>query len=99
VHLVFNLGYCVARLAVLRAVTAVSVRSLLAAILPGLGVAAVTAAVGGGVAAVLPDGRMLSLVLVSAACAAGIAAGSLLFARRAVIEGWSLARPARTVTT
>ena len=35
VHLVFNLGYCVARLAVLHAVTRVSGRALLDAILPG----------------------------------------------------------------
>jgi hypothetical protein len=99
VHLVFNLGYCVARLAVLHAVTRVGVRPLLAAILPGLGVAALTAAVGGGVAVLLPDGRLLSLVLVSAACAAAIVAGSLLFARAAVFEAWRLVRPSRPVTT
>ena len=99
VHLVFNLGYCVARLAVLRAVTRVSGRSLLAAILPGLGVAALTAVVGGGVAALLPGGRLVTLVLVSAACVVAIAAGSLLFARTAVVEAWRLVRPTRQVTT
>jgi PST family polysaccharide transporter len=95
VHLVFNLGYCVARLAVLRAVTRVRVRSLLAAILPGLAVAALTAAVGGGVAALLPSGRLVTLLLVSAACALAIAAGSFLFARSVVVEAWRLVRPAR----
>ncbi len=99
VHLVFNLGYCVARLAVLHAVTRVSGRSLRNAILPGLGVAAVTAAVGGAAAALLPDGRLLSLVLESAACAVAIAAGSLLFARAAVLEAWRLLRPIRTGVT
>jgi hypothetical protein len=75
----------------------VSGRSLLGAILPGLGVAAVTAAVGGGVAALLPSGRLVTLLLVSAACALAIAAGSLLFARAAVSEAWRLIRPVRPV--
>jgi lipopolysaccharide exporter len=98
VHLVFNLGYCLARLAVLRAVTGVSGRSLLAAILPGVGVAGMTAAVGLVVSAALPSGQLLSLVLVSAACALAIGVGALLFARTAVSEAWRLVRPARRVT-
>ena len=98
VHLVFNVGYCVARLAVLRSVTRVSTRALLGAILPGVAVAGVTAAVGLAVATALPSGRALTLVLVSAACALAIAAGSLLFARSAVLEAWRLVRPARVGT-
>ena len=93
VHLIFNIAYCVARLAVVRAVTGVSGRSLGAAVLPAVGVAAVTAAVGFGLAAVLPSGRLLSLVLLSVACAVAIGASAMLFARSCGPRG----SPARLV--
>ena len=86
VHLIFNIAYCLARLAVVRAVTGVSGRSLGAAVLPAVGVAAVTATVGFGLAAVLPSGRLLSLVLLSVACAVAIGASAMLFARSSVLD-------------
>ena len=95
VHLVFNLAYCVARLAVLRAVTRVS-----GAIAAGRDPAGGRRRRGHGRGRVragrrAADGRLLSLVLVSAACAVAIAASSLLFARTAVLEAWlRLVRPA-----
>jgi lipopolysaccharide exporter len=95
VHLIFNCCYCAARLGLLRAVTRVSVRSLFAAVLPGLGVAALTAVAGFGVAAVLPSGQLSSLVLLGAVCALAIAAGSLLFARGPVLDALRTALPMR----
>ena len=93
VHLVFNLAYCVARLALLRMVTRVDGRELVGAVLPALAVAGLTAAVGLGVSALVPPGEVASLVLVSAACAVAVAAGVLLFARDAVGQAWRLVRP------
>jgi lipopolysaccharide exporter len=95
VHLIFNCCYCVARLGLLKAVTRVSTRSLLTAVSPGLGVAAVTALAGFSVAVVLPSGRLLSLVILGAVCALAIAAGSLLFARGPVLDAWRAALPVR----
>jgi lipopolysaccharide exporter len=95
VHLIFNCCYCTARLGLLKAVTRVSTRSLLAAVLPGLGVAALTAAAGFGAATVLPSGRPLSLVVLGTICTLAIAAGSLLFARGPVLDALRTALPLR----
>lgn len=86
VHLVFNLLYCAARMILVRRVTQVSTRALVAAVLPAVLVAGATAAVGFAGRAVLPGGEPGSLLILCAVCAVTVAGASLLFARPAVAE-------------
>jgi PST family polysaccharide transporter len=96
VHLVFNVVYCLARLTLLRHVTAVPLRSLLESVAPAVVVAAPTAVVGFTVQHFLPAGRLLSLVILAALCS-GVAAGlALLTARASVLEAVRAVLPART---
>ncbi len=95
VHLVFNALYCVARLLLVRSVTGVPGRQLLAAIAPAFAVAGVTAAVGFGVRALVPAGQLSSLVLVLVACLLTVAAVSLVVARKSLLEAVRAVLPAR----
>ena len=86
VHLVFNVLYCAARLLMVVRVTGVSTRSLFLAVLPGLAVAATTAAAGFAVRALLPSGELGSLLILSAVCGVTVLGASLLFARPAIAD-------------
>src|SRR5690242_9421036 len=87
VHLAFNVVYCVIRTAVVRRVTELSSRDVLAAVLPSILVALITAVVGFGVRAMLPPGTLLSLLVLGATCALTVAGGALLVARNTVVDG------------
>lgn len=95
VHLIFNVVYCVARLVLVRRVAGVGVDVLMRALLPAVGVAALTAVLGFAAVAVLPPGRLLSLIGEMVACAVAVVVGSLLFARDTVIGALAVLRPAR----
>lgn len=86
VHLVFNIVYSCARLALVVRVLHIRPARILATILPGIAVGATTAAVGFAVRAVLPAGSGVSLLVLALVCGATglIAAG--LFARSALAE-------------
>jgi len=95
VHLVFNLVYGLARMLLLRSVTRIPAGSLARAVLPGVAVAAITAAVGFGVRALLPPGELSSLIILGGVCLITAVGGSLLCARRSVFEALHAALPAR----
>ena len=95
VHLVFNLVYGLARMLLLRSVTRIPAGSLARAVLPGVAVAAITAAAGFGVRALLPPGQLSSLIILGGVCLITVVGGSLLFARRSVFEALHAALPAR----
>lgn len=102
VHLVFNLLYCLARMALVRRALAVSAADLVRAVLPGVAVAACVAGTGFGVQSVLPAGQLTSLLAEVAVCGVTVVGASLVFARTAVVEVLALAlsrrqrTPART---
>jgi asparagine N-glycosylation enzyme membrane subunit Stt3 len=90
--LIFNVLYCVARLALVRYAHGTSWHRLLTAVAPAVGIAAATGAVGLLVRSFLPNGQFLTLVVVSLACAVTAVGASLLFARSTVREMTSLLR-------
>jgi lipopolysaccharide exporter len=99
VHLVFNVCYCLARMALTSRTLKVRGRALVHAVLPGVGVAATVAVTGFGVRALLPSGELGSLVVEVAVCGLTVVVASLLFARGAVVQLLALVphrRPAPT---
>ena len=94
VHLIFNCCYCVARLALLRVITEVSIGSMIGAVAPGLAVGCLVAITGFGLAALLRTGQLASLLLLGTVCALALIAGSLLFARGPVLQAVRAAMPA-----
>jgi lipopolysaccharide exporter len=98
VHLVFNVLYCVARMALVRRALAVPSTELARAVLPGLAVAVCVAAAGFGVRAALPAGQLVSLLVEVAVCAVAVVGASLLFARAAVVQVLALTLSRRNRT-
>jgi lipopolysaccharide exporter len=90
--LIFNLLYCVARLALVRYAHGTSWIRLLTAVAPAVVIAAVTGGVGLLVRSFLPSGQFVTLVLVSVACTLTAIGASLVFARSTVVELAGLVR-------
>lgn len=86
VHLVFNLAYCLARMALVHRRLAVPVAALGRAVLPGIAVAAVTAGTGFLCRAMLPSGELLSLLVEAGVCVVSVIGASMAFARPAVLQ-------------
>jgi len=93
--LIFNLLYCVARLALVRYAHGTSWRRLLSAVAPAVAIAAVTGGVGLLVRSFLPDGQFVTLVVVSLACAVAATGAGLVFARSTVTDTLALLRRRR----
>ncbi len=93
VHLLFNIVYCIARLALARRVTGVSAAALVRALLPAVAVAALTASAGFGATALLPPGQLLSLAVEIVVVAVAAVGGSLLFARESIRSVIAVLRP------
>ena len=93
--LIFNLLYCVARLALVRYAHGTSWRRLLTAVAPAVAIAVVTGGVGLLVRSFLPDGEFVTLVVVSLACAVAATGAGLVFARSTVTDTLALLRRRR----
>ena len=90
--LIFNVLYCVARLALVRYAHGTPWPRLLGAVAPAVAIAATTGGVGLLVRSVLPAGQFLTLLVVGLACAAAAVGASLLFARSTVLDMVGLLR-------
>jgi len=95
VHLVFNVVYCVARLTLLQRVTRVGARRLLGSVLPGILVATPTGLIGFTVQRFLPEGQLLSLVVLALVCTLVVVGTALLVARASVFEALHAVLPTR----
>jgi PST family polysaccharide transporter len=90
--LIFNVLYCLARLALVRYAHGTPWPRLLGAVAPAVAIAATTGGVGLLVRSVLPAGQFLTLLVVGLACAAAAVGASLLFARSTVLDMVGLLR-------
>jgi PST family polysaccharide transporter len=93
--LIFNLLYCVARLALVRYAHGTSWRRLLTAVAPAVAIAVVTGGVGLLVRSFLPAGQFLTLAVVGLACAAAAIGAGVVFARSTVTDTVALLRRRR----
>ncbi len=90
--LIFNVAYCVARLALVRYAHGTAWKRLLTAVAPAVAIATATGGVGLLVRSLLPSGQFATLAVVSLACTVTAIGASLLFARSTVLEMTSLLR-------